>query len=73
MTAWFMHEDIALANRALNGDNPAYSAMSWHCRFAGYGTFPPAERMQPVPPQVRAADPAATASLLEACARNFSA
>lgn len=72
MTAWFTHEDIAAANQALNGDNPAYSAMSWHALFAGYGTFPPPEKMQPLPPQVPAADPAATASLLAACAANFS-
>lgn len=71
MTAWFTHEDMMRANHAINGDNPAYSAMSWHALFAGYGTFPPPERMQPLPPQVPAADPAATASLLAACAANF--
>lgn len=72
MTAWFSHEDVAAANRALNGAAPAYSAMSWHCLFAGYGTFPPLEKTVPLPDHVEAADPAATASLLAACAENFS-
>lgn len=72
MTAWFTHEDMAAANRALNGEAPAYSPMSWHCLFAGYGTFPPPDKTVPLPPQLQAADPAATASLLAACARNFS-
>ena len=71
MTAWFTHEDIAAANRALNGDVPAYSPMSWHCLFAGYGTFPPPEKTVPLPSPLLAADPAATASLLAACAQNF--
>lgn len=71
MTAWFTHEDISAANHALYGDNPAYSAMSWHALFAGYGTFPPPEMMQPLPPQIPAADAAATSSLLAACAENF--
>lgn len=72
MTAWFTHEDMAAANRALNGEAPAYSPMSWHCLFAGYGTFPSPDKTVPLPSQLQAADPAATASLLAACARNFS-
>lgn len=72
MTAWFTHEDIAAANHALYGAAPAYSAMSWQCLFAGYGTFPPMARMQPLPHHISAADPDATASLLAACAANFS-
>lgn len=71
MTAWFTHEDIAAANAALNGEAPAYSPMSWHCLFAGYGTFPPREKMVPLAPGVLAADPAATATMLAACAENF--
>lgn len=71
MTAWFTHEDIAAANHALNGEAPAYSAMSWYCLFAGYGTFPAAEKMAPLPAPLQAADAAATASLIAACAENF--
>lgn len=71
MTAWFTHADVAAANRALNREAPAYSAMSWHCLFAGYGTFPPPEKIVPLPEHVAAADPDATARLLAACAANF--
>ena len=71
MTAWFTHEDIAAANHALNGEAPAYPAMSWHCLFAGYGTFPPAAKMQPLPDGLRAADPDEARRLLAACAGNF--
>ena len=71
MTAWFTHRDIAAANQAFNGDAPAYSPLSWHCLFAGYGTFPAAGKMVPLPLGIEAADPAATASLLAACAENF--
>ena len=72
MTAWFTHEDVAAANHALNGEVPAYSAMSWHCLFAGYGTFPPPAKMQPLPAQARAVDPAEVDRMLAACAGNFS-
>jgi tryptophan 6-halogenase len=71
MTAWFKHEDIAGANRALNGESPAYSAMSWLCLFAGYGTFPAPEKTLPLPHHVAAADAGAAAALIEACATNF--
>lgn len=73
MSAWFTHEDIAAANRALNGDTPVYAAMSWHCLFAGYGTFPPAAKTVPLPAHVGAADAEATAAMIAACAENFSA
>lgn len=71
MSAWFTHEDISAANRAIYGEHPPYSAMSWHCLFAGYGTFPEPAKMRALPPNLRAAE--APASLLEACAMNFGA
>lgn len=71
MTAWFTHRDVGAANQAFNGDSPAYSSLSWHCLFAGYGTFPPPVKLVPLPPGVKAADPTATASMLAACAENF--
>lgn len=72
MTAWFTHQDIAAANRALYGEVPAYSAVSWQCLFAGYGTFPPAEKTMPLPTHVAAADVSASAALIAASAENFS-
>lgn len=73
MTAWFTQEDIAEANHALYGEAPAYPSMSWHCLFAGYGTFPPDEKMVDLPPGVAGADGAATGRMLAACATNFDA
>lgn len=70
LTAWFTHHDIAAANVAAYGD-PHYSAMSWQCLFAGYGTFPPAAKIQPLPANARAGDAGAITALIEACASNF--
>ncbi|MCP5396035.1 MAG: tryptophan 7-halogenase [Sphingomonadaceae bacterium] len=71
MTAWFTHQDIGAAN-AQAYPVQAYSSMSWHCLFAGYGTFPPEAKMAPLPPGAQAADLAQVQAMLEACARNFS-
>lgn len=70
MTAWFTHQDIAEAAGAL-GPVQAYPSMSWHSLFAGYGTFPPPAKMQPLPPGQKPADLAQVRDMLEACARNF--
>lgn len=71
MTAWFTRADLAEALNRTYGNNPPYSLASWHCLFAGYGTFPPAEKLQPVPPQARPANLAQTRALIAACAQNF--
>lgn len=70
ISAWFTHRDMAEANAARYAA-PAYSAMSWHALFAGYGTFPPPEKMRPLPSDVGAADLAGTQAILAACAQNF--
>lgn len=72
ITAWFTHKDIAEANRAAYAE-PAYSAASWHCLFAGYGTFPPAEKMRALPRGAIAPGQANVQDLIESCAMNFSA
>jgi tryptophan 6-halogenase len=71
MTAWFTHADIAAANRAIYGDAPAYPAMSWHCLFAGYGTFPAPEKLRPPPAEAHPADAAEAERVIAACAENF--
>ncbi len=73
MTAWFTQADLAEANRAIYGAEPAYSPMSWHCLFAGYGTFPPPEKMQAPPPGLPVANREETRAMLAACAENFTA
>lgn len=71
MTAWFTHKDIAEANRSANGEQPAYAPMSWLCLFAGYGSFPPPEKLQPLPEGIEAADVESIRAMLAACAGNF--
>lgn len=72
MTAWFTHADISEANQQMyNSDY--YSAISWHCLFAGYGTFPPGDRMRPLPDGAQAASLDEARAMLNACAMNFKA
>jgi len=70
MTAWFTHNDMG-ATIAETFSVPAYGAMSWHCLFAGYGTFPPQAKMRPLPEGAEAASLADTQAMLAACASNF--
>ena len=70
MTAWFTHADIAAVNRE-HYPVEAYASMSWHALFAGYGTFPPPEKIRPLPPEVQAADVREVERMLAACASNF--
>ena len=71
MSAWFRHEDMSRANDAAYAGKRYYANASWHCLFAGYGTFPPTEKMQPVPPGVGVADIEGTRGMIEACRANF--
>jgi len=70
MTAWFTHKDIAASNRQAYG-TPHYAPMSWHALFAGYGSFPPPEKLQMLPPQGPTFDPERIRRMLVACAANF--
>ncbi|MDG6077624.1 tryptophan 7-halogenase [Erythrobacter litoralis] len=72
MSAWFTHRDIAEAVAEIYGPASPYPAMSWHCLFAGYGTFPSDEKMQPPPPNAGPADAEAAYAMLSACLGNFS-
>lgn len=44
MTAWFSGADLTAEIYRL-GIGRYYSALSWHCLFAGYGTFPADEKL----------------------------
>ena len=44
MTAWFTGADLTAEIRRL-GIGRYYSALSWHCLFAGYGTFPSDDKL----------------------------
>lgn len=73
ITAWFTHQDIGAAVAEIYGAASPYAPMSWHCLFSGYGAFPPADKMQPAPANIDAADREQAADLLAACATNFPA
>jgi tryptophan 6-halogenase len=70
MTAWFTHGDMAATNKVVYDQN-YYSNASWHCLFAGYGSFPAAAKMVDLPPQMRSGDVSAVTDLLNKCASNF--
>ncbi|WP_435418065.1 tryptophan halogenase family protein [Parerythrobacter aurantius] len=71
MSAWFRQQDMNAANDAAYGGKRYYANASWHCLFAGYGTFPPPEKLQPAPPQARVADLDGVEGMIDACAMNF--
>ena len=71
MTAWFTHKDLAQTNDEAYQGKRYYSDASWHCLFAGYGTFPPAAKMRAPPPGLDIANIEATRAMLTACAGNF--
>lgn len=73
MTAWFTHQDMSEALRQIYGPQSAYSSLSWHCLFAGYGAFPAADKQQPLPPGLRGADAAQVERILTESAMNFAA
>ncbi len=70
INAWFTQGDLGAALDAAYAER-YYSVGSWHCLFAGYGTFPPPEKMQALPPEAAGADMTAINALLRACAMNF--
>ena len=71
MTAWFRQQDMLAANDAAYQGKRYYANASWHALFAGYGTFPPQEKLHPAPAQVRVADLEGVQAMLDACATNF--
>lgn len=71
MTAWFTHEDLAATNAAQHEGKPHYPSMSWHCLFAGYGTFPPPARLQAAPAGLTTGDIAQVRNVLDACITHF--
>lgn len=70
ITAWFTQGDLAEANRQAYGAR-YYSAASWHCLLAGYGTFPPLARMRPLPDEFAPPPVDEVRQMLAACATNF--
>ncbi len=68
LTCWFTGQDLA-AEIDRQGIAGYYSALSWHCLLAGYGTFPDAARMRPA--AVLRHDMAAIDDFIARCGGNF--
>ncbi len=71
MSGWFSQADMA-ETLATAYREPTYSLTSWHCLFAGYGTYPDKAKMRLLPSGYAGADMAALDQMLTACAQNFS-
>jgi 2-polyprenyl-6-methoxyphenol hydroxylase-like FAD-dependent oxidoreductase len=70
LTAWFTGADLAAEIERL-GIGGYYSALSWHCLLAGYGTFPDDARLKPPGDDVRTVDMARIDDFTRRCALNF--
>ncbi|MGB7408896.1 MAG: tryptophan halogenase family protein [Pontixanthobacter sp.] len=70
MTAWFTHQAMPAANTGAYAQE-YYSNASWHCLFAGYGTFPPPRKMKAAGGSTEGADLERVDRMLRACSRNF--
>ncbi|NCP23089.1 MAG: tryptophan 7-halogenase [Erythrobacter sp.] len=71
MTAWFRREDIAAANEAAYHGKGYYASASWHCLFAGYGTFPAQSIEAGQRMSVSSGDFERVTAMLDACRLNF--
>jgi hypothetical protein len=70
MTCWSTAGDL-VKEVAQQGVPSGFSAASWHCMLAGYGNFPPRERLKAPAPAGQYADMAAIERFISACAQNF--
>jgi tryptophan 6-halogenase len=70
MTAWFTGADLAQEIARLD-IGKYYSSLSWHCLLAGYGTFPPDQKLTASTDGLALADMAKIDSFIAGCAMNF--
>ena len=70
MSAWFTGADMAALIEQM-GIGRYYSAISWHCLMAGYGTFPDDARLVPAGPDIERIDMLKIDDFLDRCALNF--
>ncbi len=70
MTAWFTGADLS---EEIDRQNIAryYPALSWHCLFGGYGTYPDAAKLSAPAPGLPLADMARIDRFVHGCAQNF--
>jgi 2-polyprenyl-6-methoxyphenol hydroxylase-like FAD-dependent oxidoreductase len=70
MTSWFRGEDLNATIAELD-IGKYYSSLSWHCLFAGYGTFPSDAQITPPGDDIVHIDMNAIDDFLARCALNF--
>ncbi len=70
MTCWFTAGDLEqeIADQDIGR---YYSALSWHCLLAGYGTFPDAAKLRPPEPGLPLANMQEIDDFIRRCAMNF--
>ncbi len=70
MSCWFKGGDLQVE---IAGQDIAkyYPALSWHCLFGGYGTYPDDAKMQPPEAGLALADMAKVDGFVAGCAQNF--
>lgn len=70
MTAWFTGADLAEEIVRLDIGR-YYSSLSWHCLFAGYGTFPADQKLTASIDGLALVDMGKIDSFIDGCAMNF--
>jgi tryptophan 6-halogenase len=70
MTAWFTGADLAEEIARLD-ISKYYSSLSWHCLLAGYGTFPPDDKLTASIDGLTLVDMAKIDAFIGGCAMNF--
>lgn len=70
ITAWFTGRD--LVEEIVRQDISAYyPPISWHCMLAGYGNFPPPDRLRKAGADAGGVDMSAIDRFIDGCASNF--
>lgn len=70
MTSWFTGADLSATIHDLDIAR-YYSPLSWHCLLAGYGTFPPEEKLVASIEGIELADMVQLDRFISGCAQNF--
>ena len=70
MTCWFKGGELDVEVQR-QGISKYYAPLSWHCLFAGYGTFPDQNMLFPAEPELPLADMGRIDDFIRRCCLNF--
>ncbi len=70
LTSWFTGADFE-AEIYEQGIDAYYAPLSWHCLFAGYGTFPDDGKLRAAEPELKLGDMTKIDDFVMRCALNF--